>query len=58
MNNSEQRKDALRTVVMCQMSDNERKNWIYEHIDTTHIDYLIESLSDDEVKKELNKITN
>jgi hypothetical protein len=36
------------------MSDQERKNWIYEHTDKDHLRYIISDMSDDEVEEELS----
>jgi len=43
-------------LVLKDMSDQERKDWIYEHTDIDHLRYIISDMTDEEVENELNLI--
>lgn len=46
----------LSDIITNKMSENERKEWIYNHADNTIIGLIIYSMNDNEVNDELNKI--
>jgi hypothetical protein len=49
-------KKRLAKVVLHDMTLQERKDWIYQHLDDDQMLWIISEMSEDEVEQELNKI--
>jgi hypothetical protein len=55
-NKSSDERSELSNIVIKTMSETERKEWIYNHVDDAIIGLIIYSMNDSEVENELNKI--
>ena len=49
-------KEEILDAVINAMTEQERKNWIYQHVDNAMIKHIIANMTDEEIDKELKKV--